>query len=513
MGRGRVRAGVDITKDQTVGLKKQITLFQGVAIIVGIIIGSGIFVSPVGILIHVKSVGMSLVMWGLCGLYNTLCAICYAELGASIPQSGGEYVYIKRAFGDYPAFLCLWINLMLICPVGVAALSLIASLYILKPLYPDCMVPPLAERFIAVVIVCLLVMVNCRNVKWVTRLQIFITSSKLIALAIIIIIGFVHLGRGNFESFEEPFADSDFSAGAIALSFYSGFWAYSGWSYLNFLTEELVEPHKNLPRAIMISMLTVISVYMVANIAYLGVLTPQQMTQSTAVAVTFAEHTMGVMQWLMPILIGISVLGTINGTILSMSRLFFIGAQNNHMPLFMSMVQYTYMTPATSLIVIYTYMTPATSLIVILMLVLCFHSLGDIVLMLVLCFQSSGDIWYLIEMEGFGFATILTMVFAGQVYLRYTEPNLHRPIKVWIALPAILCLVSLCIVCLTFYQKVSESLTALAILAGGTVLYLFGNRWQNKPRAVQSKMDAVNVLIQKIFLVVQPDSPDDIDWE
>ncbi|XP_076467741.1 large neutral amino acids transporter small subunit 1-like [Babylonia areolata] len=488
MGKGTVGASVNITKDQdqTVRLKKQITLFQGVAIIVGIIIGSGIFVSPVGILIHVKSVGMSLIMWGLCGLYNTLCAICYAELGASIPQSGGEYVYIKRAFGDYPAFLCLWINFMLICPVGLAALSLIASLYILQPIFPDCLVPPLAERFIAVCIVGLIVMANCRNVKLVTRLQIFITSSKLIALAIVIIIGFVYLGRGNIESFENAFTDSDFSGGAIALSFYSGFWAYSGWSYLNFLTEELVEPHKNLPRAIMISMGLVIIVYLVANVAYLGVLTPQQMTHSTAVAVTFAEHTMGAAHWLMPILIGISVLGTINGTILSMSRLFFIGAQNNHMPLFMSMVQYKFMTPATSLFVI---------------------------LALVLCFQSSGDIWYLIEMEGFGFATILTMVFAGQVYLRYKEPNLDRPIKVPIVLPIILCVVSLAIVVLTFYQKVSESLTALMILAGGTVLYLFGNRWQNKPRTIQTKIDAVNLFLQKLFLVVPQDNADELDWE
>lgn len=485
MGKGAA-ASVEVITPANVGLKKQITLFQGVAIIVGIIIGSGIFVSPVGILIHVKSVGLSMVMWAICGLYNTLCALCYAELGASIPQSGGEYIYIKRAFGDYPAFLCLWINFVLICPVGVAALSLIASLYILQPIFPDCAVPHLAERFIAIVIVWMLVMLNCRNVKWVTRLQVVITSSKLIALAIIIIIGFVYLGQGNKDSFLNTFDDTDFSAGAIALSFYSGFWAYSGWSYLNFLTEELVEPNKNLPRAIMISMCIVICVYLVANIAYLGVLSPQLMTQSTAVAVTFAEQTMGVMQWLMPILIAISVMGTMNGTILSMSRLFFIGAQNNHMPLFMSMIQFKYLTPATSLMVI---------------------------LSLVLCFQTSGDIWYLIEMEGFGFATVLSIVFAGQVYLRFKEPNLNRPIKVPIALPAILCIISVAIVGLTFYQKPSESLTALFILAIGTVLYIIGNRWKHKPTVVQSKINATNLFLQKLFLVVPQDSPDDLEWE
>merc|ERR1711875_186919 len=102
------------------------------------------------------------------------------------------------------------------------------------------------------------------------------------------------LFTGDRESFENSFEGSDFNAGSIALSFYSGFWAYSGWSYLNFLTGEMVNPNRNLPLAIMISMCLVISVYLVTNIAYLAVLTPSMMLQSTAVAVTFAEQTMGV---------------------------------------------------------------------------------------------------------------------------------------------------------------------------------------------------------------------------
>ena len=120
----------------TIELKKQITLLQGVAIIIRIIIGSGIFVSPVGI-------GLSFVMWIICGLYNAWCAVCYAEPGTSIPESGGEYIYIKKAFGDVPAFICLWINFVLICPVGIAASALIFSmyLYILRPVFPDCDIP------------------------------------------------------------------------------------------------------------------------------------------------------------------------------------------------------------------------------------------------------------------------------------------------------------------------------------------------------------------------------------
>lgn len=144
----------DDVKIEKVVIKRQITLLHGVAIIVGIIIGSGIFVSPVGILKEVKSVGFSLVMWVLCGIYNTLCAICYAELGTTIPESGGEYIYIKRAFGDIPAFICLWINFLLICPVGIAASALIFSLYILKPVFPDCDIPEEGLALLAACIFC-----------------------------------------------------------------------------------------------------------------------------------------------------------------------------------------------------------------------------------------------------------------------------------------------------------------------------------------------------------------------
>lgn len=140
-------------KETVVKLKKQISLLQSVAIIVGIIIGSGIFVSPVGILKNVKSVGMSCVMWSLCGVFSGLCALCYAELGACIPQSGGEYIYIKRAFGDFAGFLCLWINFIVICPVGTAAASLIFATYVLKPIYPDCDPPSTALRLLAAAVI------------------------------------------------------------------------------------------------------------------------------------------------------------------------------------------------------------------------------------------------------------------------------------------------------------------------------------------------------------------------
>lgn len=474
------------TRDDKIELKKQVTLMQGVAIIVGIIIGSGIFVSPVGILQNVNSVGLSFIMWAVCGVYNMLCALCYAELGATFPQSGGEYVYIKNAFGDFMGFVSLWINFLLICPVGIAAASLIFTTYLLKPVFPDCEIPEGGLRLISACIVMLLIALNCINVKLVTKLQIIITVSKIIALLIIIGIGFYKIGLGETEYLHNTFEGSIYSAGPIALSFYSGFWAYSGWSYLNFLTDELVNPYRNLPLAILISMTLVITIYLITNVAYLGVLSPAEMLQSTAVAVTFANRTIGIMSWIMPVLIAISVVGMINGTSLAMSRLFFVGAQNNHMPKIMSMITISNLTPAPSLLVI---------------------------LILVLSYQQSGDIFFLIEMEGFGFATILVMVFAGQVYLRIKQPKLKRPVKVPIALPAVLCVISLAIVILTFYQKPHESLFALCLLLVGCLLYFINIKFRNKYIPFNKRLQSITCTLQKLLTVVTVDDPDSLEWE
>ncbi|KAL4230205.1 hypothetical protein ACF0H5_010590 [Mactra antiquata] len=461
-------------KETIVSLKKQINLVQSVGIIVGIIIGSGIFVSPVGILANVKSVGMSCIMWGICGVFSGLCALCYAELGASIPLSGGEYIYIKRAFGDFPAFLCLWINFIIIAPVGIAASSLIFATYVLKPAFRDCEPPGPALRLIAALVVSSLIIINCINVKWSAKISVIITISKLGALILIIIIGLVWIGQGESDNFKDAFTDSDYSAGSIAIAFYSGFWAFGGWSYLNFLTDELVEPHKNLPRAIVISISIVTIVYLIANVAYFAVLTPREMLISSAVAVTFTDQTYPSLSWITPILIAISVVGSINGNSLSMSRLFMTGAENNHLPSFISMINIKYLTPVPSLLV---------------------------VMILTVLMQSFEEIFYLIELMGFGFSTVLTCVFAGQVYLRYKEPNLYRPIKLPIALPIILMILSIVILALTIYQKPQESGVGVLFIASGAPLYLIFVYWENKPAIIREWIVTCATIIQKTLYV------------
>lgn len=141
-------------KDKKVVLERKITLFNGVALIVGTIIGSGIFVSPAGVFESTHSVGASLLVWIFSGLLSTLGALCYAELGTSITRSGGDYAYIYVAFGPLAAFLRLWVAILIIRPTTQAIVALTFAQYAAKPFFPECEPPPFAVKLLAGVCLC-----------------------------------------------------------------------------------------------------------------------------------------------------------------------------------------------------------------------------------------------------------------------------------------------------------------------------------------------------------------------
>jgi L-type amino acid transporter 8 len=133
-----------------VKLKANVTLANGITIIVGSMIGSGIFISPTGILVQVGSVGLSLIVWFLCGVYSAIGAYCFAELGTLIVSSGADYTYIYEAFGPFFAFLRLWVECLVIRPCTIAIVSLAFAKYVIEPLFPTCDQPSSAVTLLAV---------------------------------------------------------------------------------------------------------------------------------------------------------------------------------------------------------------------------------------------------------------------------------------------------------------------------------------------------------------------------
>ncbi|GFS80994.1 large neutral amino acids transporter small subunit 2 [Nephila pilipes] len=465
---------------ETIQLKKELGVFDGIGVIVGVIVGSGIFVSPKGVLKNAGSVLMSLVVWMLCGLLSTFGACCYAELGAAIPKSGGEFAYLNGSFGPLLAFLYLWVALLIIMPTGNAIIALTFAEYILQPFYGSCPAPDLAVKLLAVVVILFLTFVNCYSMKWVTRIQDSFAFAKIVALLIIICAGIYHLIFVSTENLSNVTEDTSWNFSNIALAFYSGMFSFSGWNALNFVTEEMKNPVRDLPRAIYISIPLVALIYLMTNVAYFSVLTKEEILASSATAGSFGDKVLGVMSWIMPVCVALSTFGGLNGGIFSSSRLFFVGAREGHLPRIVSMINVQHSTPTPSLI---------------------FLALMTILYLWV------GGIYVLINFTSFIEALFITLTIAALLYLRIRAPKMERPIKVSLFFPICFLLIGILLVVLPFFENFYETGIALVITLSGIPVYVIFVMWKNKPKWIQKFSELSTQIVQK-FLVCAPTNVD-----
>ncbi|CAL1292607.1 unnamed protein product [Larinioides sclopetarius] len=433
-------------------LKREVGLFSAVLLIVGCMIGSGIFISPKGVLRYSGSVAASLVVWAVCGVVALMGALCYAELGTAIPVSGAEYSYFlkiygpKGRFGPIPAFLYLWMCSLIIKTSAVAIMLLTFAEYIVEPMFPACAAPGAIKKLVALIAICFITFINCYSVKIATMMNNFFTVAKLLAIAIVVSVGVYMLSQGHYHHLTTGFEGTTTSFSELANAFYFGLWAYDGWNNLNFVTEELINPHVNLPRSIMIGIPLVTLCYVLTNISYLTVLSPAELLASDAVAVGFANYVLGPAAFIIPILVAASAYGASNGTCLIASRLPFVAAREGHSAELMSYVQVNRLTPAPALL---------------------FN--GFIVFMMI----CAGNIGGLIDF----FSFVAWMFYGGTmitvIVMRFTEKDLPRPYKVPLIIPIVMSVISAYLVLAPIIENPQlEYFYALLFLLSGLLFYI-----------------------------------------
>ncbi len=262
---------------------RRLGLFSGTMAVIGGIIGAGIFRSPPVVAQRVGTAGLTLAAWGLGGVIALAGGLCFGELGARKPQAGGGYVYLRDAFGPLPAFLYGWALLLVIATGAIGAVAVTFATYVLALAgLSDGLTIPVAVGAIA-----FLTGINYVGVKPAAVTQNIFTVLKLAAVAALIAAG---LFVATSTALYRPLPPSTARGGAVDVIVALGaalvpvLFTYGGWQQTNFIAEEIIEPERNLPRALVLGVAVVVAVYLLANVVYLRVLGVAGLAASTAPA-------------------------------------------------------------------------------------------------------------------------------------------------------------------------------------------------------------------------------------
>jgi APA family basic amino acid/polyamine antiporter len=301
---------------------RRLGLFSATMAVMGGIIGSGVFLGPQIVAARVGSAGLTLVTWVVGGVIALAGAFCFGELGARRPRAGGGYVYLRDAFGPLAAFLYGWALLLVIATGATAAVAVTFATYTVALVG----LPLRATLPLAISAIVLLSAVNYLGVKPAALTQNVFTILKLPAVAALIVVG---LSFTPSTALYRPLPTSTAPVGlgavavAIGAALVPVLFAYGGWQQTNFIAEEIIEPERNLPRALVAGVAGVVAVYLLANLAYLRVLGAAGLAHSSAPAAGVMARVLGPTgQRLISAGIAVSTFGFLNLVILVTPRVF-----------------------------------------------------------------------------------------------------------------------------------------------------------------------------------------------
>jgi len=313
-------------------LPRSLGLFSAVAVLIGSTIGSGIFRTPALIARRVPAPVPMLAVWVLGGALALCGALTYAELAGMHPRSGGIYVYVREGFGRLPAFLMGWTEILVIRASALGAIATVFAEYLLRSTGIDPTLPGNARvvHDLAAVAIATTAVFNVVGVRWSALVLNLTTTAKYGALALLVVAAFA-IGHGDFSHFAgvAPAAGGTLDAGLFGLALVSVLWAYDGFADVSFVSGEVRDPRKNVPRALVLGTAAVVVIYLSANAAYLYLMPLAEVARSPLVAADAALLVVGrVGVGLVAVVVMISTFGTLAGSMMTGPRLFFAMADD-----------------------------------------------------------------------------------------------------------------------------------------------------------------------------------------
>lgn len=305
-------------------MKKDIGFFAAMALVVGMVIGSGVFFKPSIVLLNSGNAFWGIAAWVIGGIITLTAGLTIAELAAAIPKTGGLYVYLEETYGKLWGYLFGWMQTVIYGPGTIAALGIIfiTQLTLFVPM------SELMQKFAAIGVVLLITLINALGTKHGGNLQSVFTAAKLVPIVLITVAGLMYGSKEQIVA--EPIISGGAGLGAAILA---TLWAYDGWIAVSYVAGEMREPSKTLPKAIIGGLGLVILVYVSINVALLHVLPAGVLAASKTPASDVAKILFGTGgASLIAIGILISIFGTLNGYILTGARVPFAMGERRQLP-------------------------------------------------------------------------------------------------------------------------------------------------------------------------------------
>ena len=463
-------------------LRKSLGCVQAFAYIVGILFGGGLFISPSLVARETSNMGMALVVWVISSVPCLFGALCFCELATMLRKTGGEYIFIKEAFGNVPAFVTVWAQTFIVFPAGRAILAITIGEHLVAPFYNIESTAGLwITKGIAIFSMFVVIVINLVSTTFVSRTQIFFTVVQTTAVLFLVVLSLWKVSTGHTSNYNHIFANTarDFNFGSFSIALYDSLLAYDGWGLISCITEELHNLERDLWLSIVTGVPFVMFCYVLVNLALMSALTRDEIATSATVGTDFVQKIFGKkVAMIMPPAIALSCFCCMNGSVFMECWVMLSAAREGQLPEPLSYIHRDKRIPI-----------PATICLFILT-VLWILPMGTGLQALI---------------TSYSYAVWLTFALAiiSVVVLRVRKPDTPRPFKVWIANPIFTGFIAVTLVIAPFVkQPIVSCFTLSFILLSLPAYYFLIYKHDNLPDLfITCKMSIYRCILDQSSLV------------